>query len=93
MKFFTFFQNNKRIMPGSLIKHKNNNTLHIVKGDYSYLHGRFNGGCNFHDLCLYDLNERGEIINQSAWHNINDFVLVDLPKQKYFDKITEYDQK
>ena len=45
--------NIERFYPGYLVKDKENNTLHIVEGDYAMLCSGMGDSLNFDDLGLY----------------------------------------
>lgn len=84
----------QRFMPCSLVRHRKNGTLHIVKYDYTYAYGGFNSGCKFNNLSLFDLDEKGDIIRCWSWASSKDYELVDeTDNRERFRKITEYHQK
>jgi hypothetical protein len=82
-----------RYLPLTLLKRKSDGKKFLVQFDYTYAHGAWNDGCNFGDLSLYELDEEENIINCSAWHNVDDFEFLELPKVEYIEKVTKYNIK
>ena len=82
-----------RYLPLTLLRRKRDGKKFLVQYDYTYAYGAWNDGCNFGDLSLYELDEKENIINCSAWHNTDDFEVLGLPKVEYIEKVTIYNIK
>lgn len=81
----------QRFLPCSLVRHRIKKTLHIVAYDYSYVYDLMNGECDFQSLCLFDLNDEGNITREWSWADAQDYELVDDKNgYVYLQKITEY---
>ena len=90
--------NNKfeRWFPGYLIKNKEDGTLAIVEYDYDYAFGHqcFGKGHNWVDLSLCFLDDKGKIKYSSAWHDYEDYELVDKDNtDKYIQMMRKYNKR
>lgn len=73
--------NNKfvRWFPGYLIRNKETGEKAIVEYDYDFAYNNLHSSdcTDYTDLCIYDLDEKGNIMYGWAWANYDNYELVD----------------
>ena len=83
--------NIERFYPGYLVKDKKKGTLYIVEGDYAMLCSRVGDSLDFDSLGLYQLDKDMNIISCSAWHNRNNYKIIDKDHMiENLNKVTKY---